>query len=406
MAGSNSPAVEPGRVEPGRDAREIVVAVDCNGADLGPAEVAAGATLAASAGARSILFGPARELAGAVGDAPAGMIEVVDAPVSIAKSPDPASAVRRQREASIVQTATAIAQDRAQALVCAGGTGAALAAGLFNVKRARGVHRPALALPIPMPPPARPVTLLDVGANAQARSEHLEQFAFMGAALASTILGIERPRVGLLSNGEEAERGSGLIVETHARLAALAARGGPFEFVGNVEGGDLVTGVSDVIVTDGFTGNVALKLLEGVSQRMLGAIRDAAMSSAKAKLGGMLLRPALRGFREEIDPEGQGGAYLLGLRALGVVPHGSFSRRGFAQAILRAQRGAQEDLVGRTHGALARAGALRTPPMSSGRTLANAARDAAANAARDAAANDSERGPVSAWSASLPDDEP
>ncbi|HYM46153.1 MAG TPA: phosphate acyltransferase PlsX [Solirubrobacteraceae bacterium] len=358
-----------------RDGQTVVVAVDCNGADLGPAEVAAGAALAAGEGARTILFGPASELSGAIGDAPRGAIEVVDAPVSIAKSADPASAARERREASIVQAAAAVAEDRAQALVCAGGTGAALAAGLFNIKRARGIHRPALALPLPVP--GRPVTLLDVGASAQARSEHLTQFAFMGAALAQTVLGVERPRVGLLSNGEEAERGSEVVVETHRRLLALrsgtgADAGAGFEFVGNVEGGDVVTGAADVIVTDGFTGNVALKLMEGVSQTMLAAIRDAATSSTRAKLGGMLLRPALRGFREEIDPEGQGGAYLLGLRRLGVVPHGGFSRNGFAQAILRAHKGAREDLVGRTHAALAQAGALRSAPPSSGRPAPDA----------------------------------
>ncbi len=133
----------------------------------------------------------------------------------------------------------------------------------------------------------------------------------------------------------------------------------PFELVGNVEGGDLTSGAADVIVTDGFTGNVALKVMEGVSQTMLRAMRDAAHSSPRAKLGGLLLTPALRAFREQIDPEGQGGAYLLGLRRLGVVPHGSFTRRGFAEAILRAARGAEEDLVGRTHAALEQAGALR-----------------------------------------------
>lgn len=348
-----------------RDGRAdvAVVAVDCNGADLGPAEVAAGAALAAKEGARTILFGPADELRPALEDA-SDAIEIVDAPVSIAKSADPASAARANPDASIVQSARAVAEGRAQALVCAGGTGAALAAGLFNIKRARGIHRPALALPLPVP--GRPVTLLDVGANAQARDEHLEQFAFMGAALAQTVLGVERPRVGLLSNGEEAARGSPLVVETHARLRARAEAGvgGAFEFVGNVEGGDVVSGAADVIVTDGFTGNVALKLMEGISQTMLAAVRDAAMSSARAKLGGMLLRPALRGFRDEIDPEAQGGAYLLGLRRLGVVPHGGFSRRGFARAILRAQRGAEEDLIGRTHAALAQAGALRRAPLS------------------------------------------
>jgi phosphate acyltransferase len=331
-----------------------VVAVDCNGADLGPAEVAAGAALAAVQGARVLLFGPAAQLQ--TGQLPDG-VEVVDAPISIAKSADPARAVRSTPEASIVQAARAVADGRAQALVCAGGTGAALAAGLFNVKRARGIYRPALAIPLPIP--GHPVTLLDVGANAEARREHLVQFAFMGAALARTVLGVESPRVGLLSNGEEAARGGRLIVETGEDLAEKAGGGEAMRFVGNVEGGDVVSGVADVIVTDGLTGNIALKLMEGVSQTLLGAVRDAAMASTRAKLGGALLRPALREVRDELDPERQGGAYLLGLRSLGVVPHGRFTRKGFAQAILRARRGAEEDLVGRTQLALETAGALR-----------------------------------------------
>jgi glycerol-3-phosphate acyltransferase PlsX len=335
-----------------------VVAVDCNGADLGPAEVAAGARLAAEAGASVLLFGPAQELSAALGQGTAAQgIEIVDTPTSIAKSADPVSAVRSTPEASIVRAAKAVAEGRAQALVCAGGTGAALAAGLFNVKRARGIYRPALAIPLPVP--NHPVTLLDVGANAEARREHLVQFAFMGAALARTVLGVKRPRVGLLSNGEEAARGSRLIVETGEELAAKAGSADALEFVGNVEGGDVVSGVADVIVTDGLTGNIALKLMEGVSQTLLGAVRDAAMASTRAKLGGALLRPALREVRDELDPEQQGGAYLLGLRSLGVVPHGRFTRRGFAQAIMRAQRGADEDLVGRTQAALEQAGALR-----------------------------------------------
>lgn len=337
-----------------------VVAVDCNGADLGPAEVAAGAVLAVGEGARVLLFGPAEEL----GELPAG-VEVVDAPVSIAKAADPVSAARTTPQSSIVQAARAVAAGRAQSLVCAGGTGAALAAGTFNIKRAHGIYRPALALPLPVP--GGPVTLLDVGASAEARREHLVQFAFMGASLARTVLGIERPRVGLLSNGEEAARGNALVIETHAELAQRAlADVEMFEFLGNVEGGDLVSGVADVVVTDGFTGNVALKVMEGVSQTMLGAVREAAMSSARAKAGGMLLRGALGGFRDQIDPEASGGAYLLGLRRLGVVPHGRFSRAGFAQAILRAQRGASEDIVGATQRALARAGALKRSPVSVG----------------------------------------
>jgi glycerol-3-phosphate acyltransferase PlsX len=331
----------------------VTVAVDASGADLGPPEVAAAARIAAQSGVRSVLFGPAAEL----GESAQG-VEIVDAPVTIAKDPDPARAVRTTPQASIVRAAAAVAGGEADALVCAGTTGAALAAGLFYVKRARGIYRPALALPLPIP--GHPVTLLDVGANADVRREHLVQFAFMGAAFASAVLGVERPRVGLLSVGEEAGRGSQLVLETHAALVERAADAAElFEFIGNVEGDGVTAGLADVVVTDGFTGNIALKLIEGVSQTMLRAVRDAALSSSRARVGGMLLRGALRAFRDEIDPEGQGGAYLLGLRRLGVIPHGRFSRRGIAEAIVRAQRGVDADVVGRTHSALEAAGALR-----------------------------------------------
>jgi phosphate acyltransferase len=339
---------------PGLNEREpVIVAVDCNGADLGAAEVAAGARLAVAQGARVILYGPAAQLG-----EESESLQIVDAPLSIAKSPDPVRAARSEPEASIVQCSRAVAAGQAQALVCAGGTGAALAAGLFNIKRAPGIYRPALALVLPIP--GNPVTLLDVGANAEARREHLVQFAFMGAALAHTLLGVSEPRVGLLSNGEESSRGSQLILETHTELDEREG----LRFVGNIEGGELLTGRADVVVTDGLTGNIALKLIEGVSQTMIGAVRQAAMSSPRAKLGGALLRPALRSFGESIDPEAHGGAYLLGLRHLGVVPHGRFSRRGFAQAILRAHHAVLEDLTGSTQAALAAAGALREAPAS------------------------------------------
>jgi phosphate acyltransferase len=328
------------------------IAVDANGADLGPAEVAAGAAMAAAQGVSVLIFGPAE----AIGDVADG-VEVVDAPVSIAKAPDPVLAVRSTPDASIVQAARAVGDGRAQALVAGGSTGAALAAGLFNIKRASGIYRPALAIPLPVP--GKPVTLLDVGANAESRPEHLVQFAFMGAALAQVVLGVQEPRVGLLSNGEEEMKGTPLVRETHEQLS-----GSPLNFVGNVEGLDITSGAADVIVTDGFTGNVALKVVEGVSQTMLEAVRSAAMSSARAKLGGALLRPSLRGLRDELDPEGPGGAYLLGLRQLGVVPHGRFTRFGWSQAILLAARGVSGDVVGRTHAALEAAGALRVRPPS------------------------------------------
>jgi len=332
----------------------VRIAVDAGGADLGPAEVAAGAAIAAAQGVTPVLFGPAAELGGI-----AEGVEVVDAPVSIAKAAEPVSAVRSTPDASIVRAARAVAEGDCEAFVAGGTTGAALAAGLFTIRRAQGIHRPALAIPVPVP--GNPVTLVDVGANVECRPEHLVQFAHMGAALAQVVLGVERPRVALLNNGEEPTKGTPMLQETHALLAASPG----LRFVGNVEGNHVVDGHADVVVADGFTGNVTLKLMEGVSQMMVGAIRERATSSPRARLGGLLMRPALRRFRDEIDPEGPGGAYLLGLRRLGVVPHGRFTRYGISQAILLAARGASGDVVGRTHAALQAAGALRSVPVAS-----------------------------------------
>jgi glycerol-3-phosphate acyltransferase PlsX len=338
------------------------VAVDANGADLGPREVAEGAMLAAREGVQVLIFGPADR----IGEVTEG-VTVVDSPVSIAKSPEPASAARSTPDASIVRAAKAVAEGRADALVSAGSTGAALAAGLFNIKRAKGIYRPALAIPLPMP--EHPVTLLDVGANADVRPDHLVQFAFMGAALVTMRQGIARPRVGLLSNGTEATRGNELVLEAHALLAERAAQTFGLEFVGNVEGTQVATGVADVIVADGFTGNITLKLIEGISQRLLAVIRDRATSSTRGKVGGIMLRPSLRGLRDELDPEGPGGAYLLGLRKLGIVPHGRFTRVGFANAIRAAAQGVDEDVVGRTIAAMEAAGALRRPPSDAAATV-------------------------------------
>lgn len=337
----------------------VTVAVDANGADLGPREVADGAALAAARGTRVLLFGPAAEI-GEVADG----VTVIDAPASIAKAEEPVAAVRATPDASIVRAAKAVAAGEADAFVAGGSTGAAIAAGLFNIKRARGVYRPALALPIPVP--GSPVLMLDVGANVEVRPEHLVQFAFMGAAFARAVLGVEAPRVALLSNGEEASKGRPELVQAHAELERRAEPGtGGMRFVGNVEGTQLGAGVADVVVTDGFTGNVALKLIEGVSQVVMGAIREVAESSPRGRAGGLLLRPGLRAFRDQIDPERAGGAYVLGLRRVGVVPHGRFSRAGYAEAIAVAERAVRERAVERAHDALEAAGALRRAPSES-----------------------------------------
>ncbi|HWD65612.1 MAG TPA: phosphate acyltransferase PlsX [Solirubrobacteraceae bacterium] len=330
----------------------VTVAVDGNGADLGPGEVAAGAGLAAARGIHVLLFADARE----VPRVPDG-VELIDARVSIAKATDPAYAVRSTPEASIVQAARAVADGRAQALVSGGSTGSALAAGLFNLKRDRGIYRPALALPVPRPGD-RPVLLLDVGANVSCRPEHLVQFAHMGSAFAEAVLGFSSPRVALLSNGEEPAKGTPELKEVHERLSAEAGVG--LNFIGNVEGTQVMENVVDVVVMDGFVGNITLKLIEGVSGRTMVAVRTAAMRSLRAKVGGFLLAPSVQGLRDEIDPETTGGAYMLGLRQTGVVAHGRFTRRGFARAIEVAVRGVEEDVIPKTRQALQNAGALRS----------------------------------------------
>jgi phosphate acyltransferase len=290
----------------------------------------------------------------ALGD-PAPGLEVVDATEEITNFDDPGRAARNKEGASVVLAARALGEGRADAVVTAGPTGAALAASLIHVKRLPGVYRPALAVVVPVP--GRRLLLLDVGANVAVRPEHLIQFAFMGAAFSKGVLGVERPRVGLLSIGEEAGKGTEDVVAAHERLASLESA--PFDFAGNVEGFDLARGGVDVIVTDGFTGNIALKTLEATAKTVVGAIRDAIRSSAVSKLGGLLVRHKLAPLRESFSQESVGGAYLLGLRGLVVVCHGNSSARAISNAIALAERGVEEEVVRRTADALAAAGLLR-----------------------------------------------
>jgi glycerol-3-phosphate acyltransferase PlsX len=170
---------------------------------------------------------------------------------------------------------------------------------------------------------------------------------------------VDSPRVALLSNGEEPTKGTRDLIEVHEALAGAGGTG--LNFIGNIEGTQVMESVTDVVVMDGFTGNITLKLIEGVSGRTLRAIRDVAMSSTRAKLGGWLLSPAVKQLRSEIDPEEQGGAYMLGLRQLGVIAHGRFTRNGFARAIEVAAHGVEEDVIAKTREALDKAGALREP---------------------------------------------
>jgi glycerol-3-phosphate acyltransferase PlsX len=328
-----------------------MIAVDANGADAGPAAVAEGVRLA---GIPTLLYGPAGEIGAAGG-------RMVDAPLAISNEEEPVLAVRSKQDASIVQAAKAVAAAEAEALVSAGSTGATLAAATLYVKRLKGVHRPALAILLPLP--GRPVLLLDVGANAEVRPEMLVQFAHMGSAFMHAIHGVERPGVGLLNVGQEPGKGRPEFVEAHERLAAAAGRG--LAFIGNVEGNDLVAGVADVVVTDGFTGNVALKLMEGTAKTVVGAIREAIRTGAVSSLGGLLIRRRVGRLRSELDPNTTGGAIMLGLRRVVVVAHGSSTPEGIANAIRLARRAVDERMIERTAAALKAAGALRSAPGAS-----------------------------------------
>ena len=315
------------------------IAVDAMGGDRGPAEVVAGALEAAGGGLTPILFG-------SPGIDPRGL-ELRETEGVIEMHEKPAEAVRAKPGSSLVAAVRAVAAGEADAVVSAGNTGAMLAAGLLELRRVQGVMRPAIAVPIP----ARrgPSVLIDAGANADARPEHLLQFATMGAVFAEEILGIERPEVKLLSIGEEAEKGNQLTLEAHALLAAS-----DLSFAGNCEGRDVLAGAADVVVTDGFTGNVTLKLLEGTIANLLDALREEIAATTRGTVGGLLIRPAARRLRKRLDPDTYGGAYLLGLRGLAVIAHGNSSHVAIANAIRLAARGADHDVVGRVAARLAR----------------------------------------------------
>jgi glycerol-3-phosphate acyltransferase PlsX len=310
----------------------VRVAVDAMGADRGPAEIVAGAREAASHEIQPIVVGPA-------GLDTQGL-ELVEAPDVIGMDEKPTDAVRSKPESSLVVACRIVGEGRADAVVSPGNTGAMLAASLRHLGRVQGVRRPAIAVPVPSG--QGPSVLLDAGANADARPEDLVQFAVMGSVFAEEILEIAEPRVRLLSIGEEPEKGNQLALEAHDLLVASG-----LNFAGNTEGRDILSGGGDVIVTDGFTGNVALKLLEGTIKNLLEALRAEVTSTTRGRIGGLLTRPAVQRLRQRLDPDTYGGAYLLGLRHLAVVAHGNSSSRAICNAVRLAARGVEHDVVGR-----------------------------------------------------------
>ena len=307
-------------------------AVDAMGGDRGPDEIVMGALDARSDDVVPVLVGPA--------GVDTHGLELIEAPDVIAMDEKPTDAVRAKPDSSLVRACRAVGQGEAQAVVSAGNTGAMLAACLLELRRLPGVRRPAIAVTIPSREGAS--VLLDSGANADARPEDLLQFAHMGAVFAEEILDVRNPEIRLLSIGEEPEKGNQLTLEAHELLAASE-----LNFAGNTEGRELLRGGADVVVTDGFTGNVALKLLEGTITNLLDAFRQEITATTRGKLGGLLIRPAARRLRDRLDPDTYGGAYLLGLRGLAVIAHGNSSRRAIENAVRLAARGVDHDVVGR-----------------------------------------------------------
>lgn len=321
------------------------VALDAMGGDRAPTEPVAGAVLAArELGISVTLVGPHDIVAAELARQHPGSLPlaIVDAPEVVGMDEHPVQAIRRRPGASMNVAMRLVKEGTADAFVSAGNTGAAVAAGLFCLGRVAGIDRPALATVFPT---AKGCCLvLDVGANADCRPVHLCQFAVMGERYSRLVLGVAVPRVGLLSNGEEETKGNALVQESHRLLKAT-----DLNFIGNVEGKDLPRGTADVVVCDGFLGNVVIKLAEGIGELTFTLLREELTANTISKLGAVLLRPGLRRIKHRADYQEYGGAPLLGVNGVVIVAHG----RSDARAIRNAIRVAGQAVTARLHQSLA-----------------------------------------------------
>ena len=321
-----------------------VVALDAMGGDRAPEATVAGALVAARAGVQVTLVGDVAMLEpmlASAGGAPP-TLRLVHAVDAIEMGEHAALEARTRRESSIYVGMQLLKQGEADAFVSAGNTGAVYAIALVLLGRLRGVERPALGAVLPLP--SGPALLLDAGANAEVRASHLVQFARIGAAYMQTVYGITRPTVGLLNIGEEPTKGTPATIEAHATLAAS-----DLHFVGNVEGREVFAHRADVVVADGFSGNVALKTAEGVIDVLMVELRRSAGSSLRGRIGGMLLRPALREMAARMDYRRYGAAPLLGVDGAVFVAHGRSDAQAITSALtaaaLAAERGVQGALA-------------------------------------------------------------
>jgi glycerol-3-phosphate acyltransferase PlsX len=329
----------------------LPVAVDAMGGDHAPAEIVAGARAAAADGIPVVLVGRPEVLAPLAGDLP-----ILPASEVIAMDAEPGSSVRRLKDSSLVRAAEAVRDGNASAMVSAGNTGATMASALLRMGRMRGVARPAIATPIPRPA-GTPTVLLDAGANAECQADWLVQFAQMGTVFCRDRFGVAAPRVGLLSIGEEAGKGNPLVKETYELLATTAwAEVCGADFIGNVEGRDLMADVADVVVTDGFTGNVALKTLEGGVKAIIAALLGAFDSSDEARAASAQLAPALLPLYTTFNPDTYGGAMLLGVKGVCIISHGSTKAHAMRNAIGVAAEMVANDVVDHLAAAVAPTG--------------------------------------------------
>jgi glycerol-3-phosphate acyltransferase PlsX len=318
---------------------KLPIAVDVMGGDKGPGEIVAGAREAAERfGVPVVLVGQPE----AIEDP--GDLEIWPASEVIDMADDAMQGVRRKKDASMVRAAEAVRDGRASAMVSAGNTGAAMASALLRMGRISGVARPAIATMLPVPG-STPTVLLDSGANAECTAPWLLQFAQMGAAYAVLRLGKADPTVGLLSIGEEKSKGNDLVKEAHVLLAEAGSLT-TGRFIGNVEGRDVVTDAVDVVVTDGFTGNVVLKTLEGGLRMFVDAMLKAMMSTEETREATKVLLPALLPLQAELDPDTYGGAALLGVDGICIISHGASSSRAIMNAVGLAAEMVAGDLVG------------------------------------------------------------
>jgi glycerol-3-phosphate acyltransferase PlsX len=323
----------------------LPVAIDAMGGDHAPDVIVAGARRAVDElGVPVVLVGRPEELTDT------GGLDVITASEVIAMDADPGSSVRTMKDSSLVRAAEAVRDGKASAMVSAGNTGATMASALLRMGRIKGVSRPAIATPIPVPD-STPTILLDAGANAECNPEWLVQFGQMGAVLCRERYGIETPRVGLLSIGEEKTKGNPLVKATHALMDEpgwLDVAGGTF--IGNVEGRDIMSDEVDVVVTDGFTGNVALKSLEGGLGSLINALYGVFASTDETKKAAEVLLPALVPLAEQFDPNNTGGAMLLGVKGVCIISHGSSNDTAIVNAVKVADemiRGGLVDLLAR-----------------------------------------------------------